>query len=102
MERDKEIHQFNHTFNMLERKNVSISGVKKIDSFDNEEFLIESVMGYLVLKGEGLELVKLDTRDGVVTIKGMVNSFTYVDDTNKKNKENSVISRLFKWHLLNN
>ncbi len=96
MERDKEIHQFNHTFNMIERKNVSISGVKKIDSFDNEEFLIESVMGYLVLKGEGLELVKLDTRDGVVTIKGMVNSFTYVDDTNKKNKENSVISRLFK------
>ena len=96
MESDKEIHQFNHTFNMIERKNVSISGVKKIDSFDNEEFLIESVMGYLVLKGEGLELVKLDTRDGVVTIKGMVNSFTYVDDTNKKNKENSVISRLFK------
>ena len=96
METDKEIHQFNHTFNMIERKNVSISGVKKIDSFDNEEFLIESVMGYLVLKGEGLELVKLDTRDGVVTIKGMVNSFTYVDDTNKKNKENSVISRLFK------
>ena len=96
MERDREIHNYNHVFNLVERKNVSLSGVKKIDSFDNEEFLIETVMGYVVLKGEGLELIKLDTRDGVVTIKGMVNSFAYVDEANKKNKENSVISRLFK------
>ena len=94
MERD--IH-YNHVFNLLERKNVSISGVKKIDSFDSEEFLIETVMGYVVLKGEGLELIKLDTLSGVVTIKGLVNSFSYIDDVNKKNKENSVISRLFKW-----
>ena len=97
MERDREIHNFNHVFNLVERKNVSLSGVKKIDSFDNEELLIETVMGYVVLKGEGLELIKLDTHDGVVTIKGMVNSFAYVDEANKKNKENSVISRLFKW-----
>ncbi len=96
MERDKELHNYNHVFNLVERKNVSLSGVKKIDSFDSEEFLIETVMGYVVLKGEGLELIKLDTRDGVVTIKGMVNSFAYVDEVNKKNKENSVISRLFK------
>jgi len=98
MERDGQIHNYNHVFNLVERKNVSISGVKKIDSFDSEEFLIESVMGMMILKGEGLELVKLDTREGVVTIKGMVNSLTYVDEmTSKKSKENSVLSRLFKW-----
>ena len=100
MERDKEIQNYNHTFNMIERKNVTISGVKKIDSFDSEEFLIESVMGYIVLKGSGLELIKLDTMSGIVTFKGLVNSLNYVDENiNKKQKENSVISRLFKWHL---
>lgn len=98
MERDGQIHNYNHVFNLVERKNVSISGVKKVDSFDSEEFLIESVMGIIILKGEGLELIKLDTMQGVVTIKGMVNSLTYVDEaTTKKNRENSVISRLFKW-----
>ena len=102
MERDREIQNYNHTFNMIERKNVTISGVKKIDSFDSEEFLIESVMGYIVLKGVDLELIKLDTMSGVVSIKGLVNSINYVDEnTNKKQKENSVISRLFKWLLLN-
>ena len=97
MERDNQIREFNHVFNLVERKNVSISGVKKVESFDSEEFLIESVMGTIILKGEGLELLKLDTMQGVVTIKGLVNSLTYLDDNIlKKNKENSVISRLFK------
>ena len=96
MERERELHNYNHVFNLVERKNVTLSGVKKIDSFDSEEFLIETVMGYVVLKGEGLELIKLDTLQGVVTIKGMVNSMAYIDEVNKKNKENSVISRLFK------
>ena len=97
MERDNQIREFNHVFNLVERKNVSISGVKKVESFDREEFLIESVMGTIILKGEGLELLKLDTMQGVVTIKGLVNSLTYLDENIlKKNKENSVISRLFK------
>ena len=97
MERDNQIREFNHVFNLVERKNVSISGVKKVESFDSEEFLIESVMGTIILKGEGLELLKLDTMQGVVTIKGLVNSLTYLDENIlKKSKENSVISRLFK------
>ena len=97
MERDNQIREFNHVFNLVERKNVSISGVKKVESFDSEEFLIESLMGTIILKGEGLELLKLDTMQGVVTIKGLVNSLTYLDENIlKKNKENSVISRLFK------
>lgn len=97
MDKEKEIRDYNHVLNLIDRKNVSVSGVKKVDSFDSEEFLIESVMGYIVLKGEGLEMLKLDTREGVVTIKGYVNSINYVDDkTNKKDKDNSIISRLFK------
>ena len=97
MDKEREIRNYNHVFHLIDRKDLTISGVKKVDSFDAEEFLIDSVMGYIVLKGEGLELLKLDTREGVVTIKGMVNSITYVDElTNKKNKENSIISRLFK------
>ena len=97
MDKDREIRDYNHVFHLVDRKNLTISGVKKVDSFDAEEFLIDSVMGYIVLKGEGLELIKLDTREGVVTIKGMINSINYVDElTNKKTKENSIINRLFK------
>lgn len=96
MDRENQIREYNHNFNMIDRKNITISGVKKVDSFDAEEFLIDSVMGYIVLKGSNLELIKLDTKEGVVMIKGLVNSINYVNDTKKKEKDNSIINRLFK------
>ena len=96
MEKEKELATFNHTISIIERKSILITGVKKVDSFDKEEFLVETIMGYLVIKGDELELVKLDTLAGSVTIKGYIISFDYIDDNNKKTKENSIISRLFK------
>lgn len=96
MDKEHTINNYNHSINVLERKNILVTGVKKIESFDDEEFLMETVMGFLVLKGEGLELLKLDTLQGNVSIKGLLKSFSYLDENMKKNKENSIISRLFK------
>jgi len=91
---DKEIITSSHSISITERKNISISGVKKIDSFDNEEFMMDTVMGYLVIKGEELEIVKLDTFQGNVVIKGKFNSLAYTDSLKKK--EEGVFSKLFK------
>ena len=95
MDKDQTINNYNHSINVLERKNILVTGVKKIESFDDTEFLMETVMGYLALKGEELELLKLDTMQGNVSIKGKLKSFSYLDDE-KKEKEVSIISRLFK------
>ncbi len=80
---------------MLDRASISLTGVNKIVSFDDEEFLMETTVGNLRLLGEGLELLKLDTNDGNVKIKGKINSFTYIDGKTNK-KEESVITKLFK------
>ena len=96
MDKDHTINNYNHSINILERKNILVTGVKKIESFDDEEFLMETVMGFLVLKGEGLELLKMDTLQGNVSIKGLLKSFSYVDEVAKKEKEASIFSRLFK------
>lgn len=96
MDKDTAITNYNHSINIVERKNILVTGVKKIESFDSEEFLMETVMGFLVLKGEELELLKLDTLQGNVSIKGFLKSFAYVDDATKKEKDTTLISRLFK------
>ena len=97
MDKVKEVDNgFNHGITLVERKNIGISGVKKIESFDSEEFLMETNMGYIVIKGEELEIVKLDTYQGNVMIKGKVNSLTYADSANKKNKEDGLFNKLFK------
>ena len=52
-------------------------------------------MGYIVIKGEELEIIKLDTYQGNVSIKGKINSLNYME-TAKKEKEDSMFSKLFK------
>lgn len=96
MDKDTVIQNYNHSINIVERKNMLITGVKKIESFDDEEFLMETIMGFLVLKGNDLELLKLDTLQGNVSIKGTLKSFSYIDDNFKKEKESTFINRLFK------
>ena len=85
-----------HTIALTERKNITISGVKKIESFDNEEFLIETLMGYVIVKGEQLEIIRLDTYQGSIAIKGRINSINYIDDDKTKDKEDGLFNRLFK------
>lgn len=93
---DNIVGNYNHSINIVERKNLMVTGVKKIDNFDSEEFLLQTTMGYLVIKGTDLELVKLDTMQGNVSIKGTIISFNYIEDNKLKVKENSIFNRLFK------
>ena len=97
MDKTKELENtFNHGISISERKNIIVTGVKKIESFDNEEFFMETTLGFLVIKGEELEIIKLDTYQGNVSIKGKIDSMAYIDSGSKKDKENSIINKLFK------
>ena len=78
---------------IIDRKRITLTGVRKLISFNNKEFVIDSKLGLIVLKGDDLELLKLDTSDGNLSIKGRIDSLSYMDETKK---EISFISRLFK------
>ena len=94
---DKDIMTTNHNINITGRKSINISGVKKIENFDENEFLMETNMGYLKISGSNLEIIKLDTYQGDVTIKGKINSLNYLDEGKKQQRQESVIAKLFKW-----
>ena len=91
---DKNIDTINHKITINERENIFLSGIKKLNSFDDTEFFVDSIMGSILIKGKGLELIKLDTFQGTLSIKGIINSVNYMD--NNKNKTDKIISRLFK------
>lgn len=86
----------NHNISITGRKNITITGVKKIDSFDDNEFMLETNMGYLLIKGNNLEIIKLDTYQGDVAIKGKIDSLNYLESSNKKEKKESMLNKLFK------
>jgi len=85
-----------HELKLIDRREIALTGIKKITSFDSEEFLLESNMGIILIKGSNLEILKLDTHNGNVKIKGKINGFTYLENGKDKPKEESIIAKLFK------
>lgn len=84
-----------HDVIMRGRRTLEISGVKQVESFDNEEFLLETVMGFLVIRGENLQMKNLDVDKGIVSIKGRISGFSYIDDQHGE-KAKGFFSKLFK------
>lgn len=80
---------------MLNRKLLEISGVLNVESFDSEEFLLETECGFLSVRGANLHIKNLNLEQGLVAIEGTVNELAYLD-TSKGNKSSGFLGKLFK------
>lgn len=84
-----------HDIMMRGRKLLEITGVKQVESFDNEEFLLETTMGFLAIRGHNLQMKNLDVDKGIVSIKGKVFDLVYLDDQPGE-KAKGFFSKLFQ------
>jgi sporulation protein YabP len=84
-----------HDIVMRGRKLLEITGVKQVESFDNEEFLLETSMGFLSIRGEQLQMKNLDVDKGNVSIKGKVHDIVYLDEQHGE-KAKGLFSKIFK------
>ena len=84
-----------HEVKMMNRKVLEISGVSSVDSFDSEEFLLETECGFLTVRGSNLHIKNLSLEQGLVAIEGMVNSLTYLD-ANQQKSAKGFFGKLFK------
>ncbi|MRG88183.1 sporulation protein YabP [Salinibacillus xinjiangensis] len=84
-----------HQVKIVNRRELEITGVKEVDSFDNEEFLLQTNLGFLVVRGENLHMKNLDVEQGLVAIKGRVYELSYIDEQ-QGDKAKGLFSKLFK------
>ncbi|WP_010632666.1 sporulation protein YabP [Sporolactobacillus vineae] len=77
------------------RKMIEITGVSHIESFDHEEFLLETVMGFLAVKGAALKMQNLNVAQGVVTIEGKIFEISYLNEPGKESGK-GFFGKLFK------
>lgn len=87
--------QQEHEVRMNNRRDLEINGVKELDSFDSEEFLMETTMGFLIVRGQSLQLKNLNVEEGIVQIKGKVYELAYVDEQ-REEKAKGWFSKLFR------
>lgn len=76
------------------RRQIDVTGVKQIDSFDSETFLLDTVLGFLIIRGSGLQLKNLNVDEGIVQINGQVKELSYVDESVAE-EQKGFFSRLF-------
>lgn len=68
-----------HTVKMDGRKIIELTGVMQVERFDSTEFLLETVMGKLKIRGSGLKMKHFDTVNKAATIEGRITAFMYVE-----------------------
>ena len=77
------------------RKKLTINGVIEVVNFNENQILLNTDVGTMVVKGQELKMNKLDVQNGDVIITGKVDSLAYTNDKSKAKKD-SLISRLFR------
>ena len=62
MEKQEAMGSYTHGVSLAERKNLIVTGVKKIDNFDTEQFLLETSMGFILVKAVSYTHLTLPTK----------------------------------------
>jgi sporulation protein YabP len=83
---------------LTNRKKLEAVGVLQVLSYDAEEINLETKMGLLVLKGEGMVVTHLDLDQGEVVVQGLLHGIVYSEDRGKKIKAKgkNILERLLK------
>ena len=82
-----------HNVIMENRRNLTISGVSDVDSFDEQTVVLFTEQGDLTIKGINLHINKLSLETGEVTVDGKISALIYQD---QQQKSGGFIGKLFR------
>lgn len=93
MAEEKKLLKRQHNVIMESRKNLTVSGVMDIDSFDEETVVVFTELGELTIRGVNLHINKIDVDTGDLLMEGDIESLSYSDNQPQKG---GLLSRLFR------
>ncbi len=90
---DKKYPEIPHLLSMEDRKKIVITGVKDVNSFDEQVITLITDFGELSIRGSCLHIGNLSTDSGEMSIEGKVDALIYTDDIPR---QGGFFSRVFK------
>ena len=82
-----------HTVHIDNRRNLTITGITDIDSFDEQMVAVFTDEGELIVRGNGLHISRIDVEAGELALDGDILSLEYGDTLQP---HASLWSRLFR------
>lgn len=66
-----------HQMILQDRKQLELTGVSDVDSFDENIIIAYTSLGELTVRGRGLHIRRLDLESGSLSLEGQVDTLTY-------------------------
>ncbi|MBR7143078.1 MAG: YabP/YqfC family sporulation protein [Clostridia bacterium] len=82
-----------HKLTVEERKRLTVCGVQDVDQFDDNEVIVQTDLGKLVIAGSGLHLIRLMPETGELEMAGEIRALQYRSGRNGKG---GALARLLK------
>lgn len=98
---NRQAQQSHHAYHKVvvdNRGRIEISGVLNVDSFDDQEIVLETEQGLLAMRGEEMHIKHLNLEQGQLLIEGFLLEMAYSEKKGflRKERGKSFIERLFK------
>lgn len=98
MAQEERSREMPHSVILEGREKLTISGVTDVHSFDEEQVLLETVRGMLVVRGQGLHVERLQLEAGELIIQGEIGLLEYDDSVQPRRQPVSADIRRVSGH----
>lgn len=86
--------QHNHVVHIDNRGQIEISGVTKVDTFNEDNVILHTIMGTMNIRGKGMKVNKLNVDNGDMLIIGTIDIIQYF--SKDKERGGGLLKKLFK------
>ena len=90
----EEMSGMQHHLELSGRERLVVSGVEEVERFDEEEIVMSTTAGPLVVGGTGLHIGKLNLDGGELLVDGSIHTLLY-EDAGPGTRQGGLLRRLF-------
>lgn len=84
-----------HTCMLQNRETLSLTGVREVVSFDENQVILDTDHGLLTVKGNSLHVKRLSVEQGELDMEGQIDSLMYSSNEAYRKAGQSLLTRLF-------
>lgn len=89
-----EMGMIQHRLELEGRERLFVSGVEEVERFDEEEIVMSTTAGTLVVGGTNLHIGKLNLDGGELHVDGAIHTLLY-EDEDPRGSQGGIFRRLF-------
>ena len=85
-----------HACRLENRSAASLTGVREVVSFDENQVVLDTELGLLTIKGKNLHMNRLTLEKGEADLEGQIDSLAYSSNESLHKSGESLFNRLFR------